>query len=491
MSELLEQHHRYSASGFEGWFNCPGKIAMEQGIPDTYSPWADEGSAAHFIFATCQENNCGPEEYAEREVICWEKAGERDGQCFAGEKLPEGATERSRWIVDDEMVTNLTHALGVLKLDLKPGRELLTEKRVHFGDAIGVKGAFGTTDVAIIEDGGEDLFIKDLKYGRKPVDATENGQGQLYALGVLEDYGLVYDLSNVKRVWIQILQPRISNASTWCTTPADLYAFAERAKEAIEISEEALFTVNTPNQWFETHEEWQKLYLRPSEKGCTWCKAKGACPAFAAANVQTMVTALPATLDDLEDLDALPAEPLTGSTALALPKATFEIALKTAITRVHELDLDTVAKLYGASALFDEFRDAIAKRLHSELMAGAQHPDWKLVQGRAGNRKWASDEEAEAAMKSMRLKVDEMYTKKVISPAAAEKLLAKDAPRKWKKVEGLITRSDGKITIAHSLDKREAYQPAALLPDLSDEPEIPAEEPAILQQYDQDILDLV
>lgn len=522
MTEQLEQHHRYSASGFEGWFNCPGKIAMESGIPDEYSPWADEGSAAHFIFALCQDNNCQPEEYAEREVICWEKPGERDGQCFAGEPLPEGAKERSRWIVDDEMVANLNTALNVLKMDLKPGRELLTEKRVHFGDAIGVKGAFGTTDVSIIEDGGEDIWVKDLKYGRKPVDATLNGQGMLYALGVLEDYGLVYDLSNVKRVWIQILQPRINNASTWCTTPEALYEFAEKAKEAIELSEEALFTANVPNQWFETQEEWQKLYLKTSEKGCTWCKAKGRCPKFAADNVQTIVAALPATIDDLEDLDAPLGEPLTGETALALPKAKFEITLQTAIANVPSLDLDTVAKLYAASALFDEFRDAVAKRLHSGLMAGAQHPDWKLVQGRAGNRAWRSPEEAEEVMKSMRLKVDEMYAKKVISPSAADKLLAKNFPRKWKRVEELIVRPEGKITIAHASDKREAYQPTGMLPDLSDDVEvlvdsaaekdasvvskvaviegkatvlatktIPAEEPEILQQYDQDILDLV
>lgn len=493
----LEQHHRYSASGYEGWFNCPGKIAMENGIPDTFSPWADEGSVAHFIFALCQDNDCPPSEYAEREVICWEKDGERDGQCFVGEPLPEGATERSRWVVDEEMVSNLETALAVVKQDLKPGRELLTEKRVHFGDAIGVKGAFGTTDVSIIEDGGEDLFVKDLKYGRKPVDATHNGQGMLYALGVLEDYGLVYDLSNVKRVWIQIIQPRINNTSTWSTTPQYLYEFAEQVKEAIEMSEEAIFTMATPNQWFSTAEEWQKMYLKPTEKGCTWCKAKGHCPAFAAMNVGTLVTALPATIDDLEDLDALPAEPLSGSTALALPKASFEIALKTAVANVHTLDLDTVAKLYGASALFDEFRDAIAKRLHNELMAGAVHPDWKLVRGRAGNRKWRSSEEAEEVMKSMRLKVDEMYDKKVIGPAKAEKLL-KDNPRKWKKAEELITREEGKISIAHVLDKREAYQPTALLPDLSEEDvvaeiiAVPAEEPVqILQQYDQDILDLV
>lgn len=470
MAVELEQHHRYSASGSEGWLNCPGKVAMESGIPDTYSPWADEGSAAHFLGSICLEKNVSPSEYLGKEIICWEKAGERDGQVFAGDPLPEGAVERSRWEVDEEMVTNITIYKGLVEADVTAGRQLMVEKRVHFGDAIGVKGAFGTSDAIVIEDGGEDLFVDDLKYGRKPVDATENTQGRLYAIGAIEDYGLVYDLDNVKRIWIRIIQPRINNTSTWVTSPEDLKAFAERCKAAVERSEEAIFTMDTPNQWYETHEEWQKEYLKYSEKGCFWCKAKGSCPAFAAQNVEAIYTALPVAEADLSDLPEYDenGEVIPATKALALPKESFESSLKRAVANVHTLDTHTLAKLYGASSLFDEFRDSVAQMLHNRLMAGEQHPDWKLVRGRAGNRKWSSPEEAEEVMKSMRLKADEMYAKKIISPADAEKLLAKTSVRKWNRISGLITRSEGKIALAPAFDKRDAYIPVQL-PDLTEE----------------------
>jgi len=70
MSELVEQHHRYSASGAEGWMNCPGKIAMEQGKEDSYSPYADEGSAAHFLAAECLIKQVDAEEFFGKTIVC-------------------------------------------------------------------------------------------------------------------------------------------------------------------------------------------------------------------------------------------------------------------------------------------------------------------------------------------------------------------------------------------------------------------------------------
>jgi hypothetical protein len=459
---------------------------MEDGIPDTYSPWADEGSVAHFIGALCLEKGVSPSEYLDRAVICWEKPGERDGQVFAGEKLPAGAKERSRWTVDEEMVTNLIVYVGNVLADVTEGGELLVEQRVSFGSAIGVKGAFGTSDAIIVYDGKEDIFVKDLKYGRKPVSPTHNSQGMLYALGVLEDYGMMYDLDKVKRVWIQIIQPRINSAQNWVTSPEDLAAFAQTCKAAIVVAEEAISTMDVPNQWYDTKEEWQAQYLKYSEKGCTWCKAKGGCPEFARNSVETVLKALPATVDGLDDLDAeYTVESVTSAQTLALPQETFESVLIKATKNIHMLDLDTLTKLYKASALFDEFRDAVAQRLHFELMNGATHPDFKLVRGRAGNRKWSSPEEAEETLKSMRLKVDEMYTKKVISPSTAEKLLAKTSPKKWSRAEALIVREEGKITIAPADDKRDAYVPVAVLEGLPDLPEIES------ASADDDLDDLV
>lgn len=181
----LPQHAVYSASGSAGWLVCAGKIAMEQGIEDTYSPYADEGSAAHFLGATCLETGKKPSNYLHKGIICWEIAGGRDGQSFVGgDPLPEGAVERSMWKVNNEMVENVEKYVNYVKKMVGKGT-LLVEQRVHFGDIIGVEDQFGTSDTIILSEDGTELTIVDLKYGFKEVSAKENSQMMLYALGAL------------------------------------------------------------------------------------------------------------------------------------------------------------------------------------------------------------------------------------------------------------------------------------------------------------------
>lgn len=183
--EPTAQHHRYSASGVSGWMTCAGKLVMEQDIPESYSRFADEGSAAHFLAAECLLNNRSPESYHHFGIVCWEKAGDRDGQCFYGNPLPEGATERSTWKVDQAMVDHITKYVDYIR-KLAEGGILKVEQRVHFGGIIGVPGAFGTSDTVILSADGTELIIVDLKYGYKEVSAEANQQMQLYALGALD-----------------------------------------------------------------------------------------------------------------------------------------------------------------------------------------------------------------------------------------------------------------------------------------------------------------
>ncbi|MNV60229.1 hypothetical protein D3C71_1526840 [compost metagenome] len=60
----------------------------------------------------------------------------------------------------------------------------------------------------------------------------------------------------------------------------------------------------------------------------------------------------------------------------------------------------------------------------------------------------------------MRLKVDQMYDFKLISPTTAEKVLKEANPRKWNKLQPLIGRSDGKPSVAPASDKRPALSMA-------------------------------
>lgn len=112
----------------------------------------------------------------------------------------------------------------------------------------------------------------------------------------------------------------------------------------------------------------------------------------------------------------------------------------------------------NAVELVRRWADAVESASYAMLQAGEELADWKLVAGRRPARAWTSENEAEVALKSCRLKADEMYTKKLIGPAPAEKLL-KDRPRSWAKVEPLITQGKAKPTLAKKDDKRPAIVP--------------------------------
>lgn len=444
MSEAVEQHHRYSASGAEGWFNCPGKIAMEQGKADSYSPYADEGSAAHFLAAECLLHNKEAEYFKYEVINCYTHEG-RAYQCFTEMPMPEGAVVSSTWEVSSEMAYYVQAYVDQVREAAKDG-SLLVEQRVEFGQHIGVPGAFGTADAIIISNDGKTLKIRDLKYGFKPVSPEENMQMMLYALGALHEFDYLIDLDELQFIDLQIIQPRTSTQEPpWITTPARLFEFAEEAKAAIEKSEQALADFNSGT----TIEEWSEKYLRTSEKGCTWCKAKANCLALNNECLSDMGV-LPATTDGLDDLDS---------------------EMDAALLRVAEVDFETLVKLYGVTKKIKMWVEGVENRMMHDMLQGHKTPHYKIVKGRAGNRKWASDKAAEEALKRMKYKVDEMYDKSVISVTAAEKLIRAQSPKKWKQLEELIVRPEGKLTVAPMSDKRESFDPygeqIAKLPDYS------------------------
>jgi hypothetical protein len=66
--------------------------------------------------------------------------------------------------------------------------------------------------------------------------------------------------------------------------------------------------------------------------------------------------------------------------------------------------------------------------------------------------------------KSFRLPDDDVYNKVLISPTSAEKLL-KDTPKRWVKVDALITRGEGKPSVVPATDKRPALAITSLADD--------------------------
>ena len=79
--------------------------------------------------------------------------------------------------------------------------------------------------------------------------------------------------------------------------------------------------------------------------------------------------------------------------------------------------------------------------------------------------------EAERVLKSLKLKKDEMYTYKLISPTNATKLAKerKFTEKQTGKIEALVSRAEGKLVLAPESDKRRAVDykaPLQLLGEL-------------------------
>jgi len=125
--------------------------------------------------------------------------------------------------------------------------------------------------------------------------------------------------------------------------------------------------------------------------------------------------------------------------------------------------LNYLAHCMSAVDLIEGWCKGIRARTERELLAGQTIDGWKLVQGRKGARKWSSETEAEAQLRKMKLKVEDIYNLKVISPTTAEKLAKAGTigPRQWPALKGLITQSEGGLSVAPASDPRPAASPVA------------------------------
>lgn len=304
---------------------------------------------------------------------------------------------------------------------------------------MGVEESFGTADGVIIA--GNELQIHDLKYSKGArVDAEQNEQLQLYALGALEQFSMLYEFETVR---LFIHQPRLNHVSERALTVEELQAFAERAQEAA-ASVIVMFNIAD----CEGVETLPLENFTPGEKQCRFCKASAICTARQQLHFDTIA-------GDFVDLTQPTGEQLAE-----------------AVKRVPLLTAEQLAEVYSQADFIESWLKAVRDRVNSELNAGHPVPDFKLVTGKQGNRAWSDEEAARALLKDQfRYKMEEVFDFKLISPTKAEKLIKKASPRRWPKVEALITRADGKPTVAPESDPRPALNinPINDFDDVSDD----------------------
>ena len=368
---MSTKHAKLSASGSARWLGCPGSVKAEQGATERPSVFASEGTAAH--------------ELGERVLS-------DGGTCF--DWVGRALLENNTVTVTDEMASAVQLYVDYVR-NVKG--ELLVETRVDFSDW--VSEGFGTCDAMILS--GDTLHIVDLKYGKGVrVDAEENTQAVLYALGALSDFGMIY---NINRVTVAICQPRLDHISEWSLSRDELMRWGERIKQGADLA----LSENAPRI--------------PSEKACQWCKAKAQCPALAKLTEETI-------LSGFDSVDS------------PNPDTLSDAQLRAA--------LDSKKLIL---AWFESVEDLIKSRLD----AGLPFAGFKLVAGRS-LRVWRDEKSAEIAL--VEALGDDAHTTKLISVAQAEKALGKAGAAM---LEGLIVKPEGAPTIAPESDKRPAINISA------------------------------
>lgn len=272
-------------------------------------------------------------------------------------------------------------------------------------DWIGRKGMFGTCDASLADTAHRKLYVLDLKYGSGvPVFAENNVQLQYYALGILGQEGD----DRFDTVRLTIVQPRCAESGTthWEIPVKELLRFKD---EVLIPAVDATLSDDAP--------------FAPSEKACHWCAGKAICPALGHGIAESMNTSL-----------ALPAEKVV-EPVLPSPSS---------------LTDEQIGKILKLMPLVKPFFDSVAEYALDRAMHGVPIEGFKLVKGRRGNRAWSDENLVKDTFADLG---DDLYTKKLLSPAQLEKIVGKDA------VEPLTVRPEAKMSLAPLSDKRPAVEP--------------------------------
>lgn len=362
----MADHAVLSASGSHRWLNCTPSARLELEFENTGSEAAREGTAAH---ALCEHKLKRALHMRSRRPVSDYDSDEMEECTDAYAEFVMEQYEAAKQVCDDPVV--------------------LIEQRLDF--SCYVPDGFGTGDCLIISD--DRLHIIDFKYGMGVlVEAEDNPQMKLYALGALAVYDALYD---IREVSMTIFQPRRENVSTWTVSVEDLKAWAEnelkpRAKMAYDGEGEYL-----PGEW------------------CTFCRAAVRCRARAEEKLRLAQTEfrMPPLLTNAEIEEILAVLP-------DLTKWANEIA---------------------------------AYALDAALNHGKEWNGFKVVEGRSV-RKYRDEAAVAEAAKEAGYK--DIYRQSLIPLTEMQRLMGKDKFEEI--LGGLITKAPGRPTLVPMSDKRPA-----------------------------------
>jgi len=194
---MPNQHALLSPSSSERWLHCPRSARLCEGMADTASSYASEGTEAH---ALC--------EHLLLQALGRNTTDPRPQFKQYSNEMQEAAEGYVQYVM--EQVADF-RAQGI-----EPA--VYVEQRLDLRSFI--PDSMGTSDAIVV--GGDTVIVIDFKFGNLPVPAT-SPQLRIYSLGVCELLSCLYDFTRVRTV---IYQPRLGTVDEAEITKDELYAWA-------------------------------------------------------------------------------------------------------------------------------------------------------------------------------------------------------------------------------------------------------------------------
>lgn len=405
-------HALLSPSGAKKWLTCSASLACEKDIPNTSGKAAVLGTAMHTIaevhLNAYIRGNALP---LEREVGAY-VLDDGKGQIKALISQMKGAV-----LITSDMIAQVRKYTDYCKAIIDVAAYAKLEMRVNLTEVLhpGYEGVetFGTADlVAVQELANTDehmLVIGDLKTGRHRVEAKENKQLMLYALGVYRRLKRRYNITVVRLV---IFQPYAGGASEWDISVEGLELFAKFAQKRALLALDA---------YFRGKKNLKASDFKPSVDGCQWCRFSEQC----AARTKTVNAVL---AEELEDDFAL------------------------------EMTPEQLVAEYEKLPLLRQHIDKVEKAMASALHSGKKVPGYKLVEGRPGNRAWKDVQELMDVLSRFELGVEMLHKEVLMTPTEAEK--QHKGSELWAALEKHVVRKPGAPCVATADDKRPEWNQA-------------------------------
>lgn len=362
-------HSRLSPSGAHRYLPCTASPDASEGIPDTTSEYAAEGTMLHEVADRCLEDGGDPHRFI-GDIF------EIDGYTFVFDQGHADCMVADLYDIRDQAI----------------GGVIYGETKVDLTDPLG-EGEAGTADIILL-DYKKELHVQDWKFGEGIlVDAEENEQMKLYGRGAINTHFPELLKKPDTLVHLTVRQPRIQGGgSTWTTTVGDLLAWCE------DVVKPKVAEINSGNGVF-----------NPGKKQCHWCKARkgapelGKPPCKAYQKMQRDIARM--AFSNYDEAMNLGVEPV--------------------LANVEEMSPEERVWLHDNADMFKTFLSELSDRLRTDLEYGREGmaPGKKLIAGRAGARTFPDkviDKAGEIAKKALG---DAAFQTKLLSPTQLEKEL--------------------------------------------------------------------